>query len=367
MATALKDLYNKQFFDNFAQVAGVVLPHFDNKEFQNSLFDEQWNECELKDRMKHSAVIFRSYLKPNYKEATIELMAICDKLLEKSESGISVEYMFLPSIIEFFGVDDFENSIIAMTEVTKLVTCEFAVRPFYLKYPDLMLKQAEKWTKHPDFRVRRLASEGCRPMLPWAVALPAFKKDPSEIIKILELLKDDSEEFVRRSVANNLNDISKHHSELVVSIAESWLGHSSEKDKMVKHALRTLLKQGRSDVLEMFGYAKASTLKLNQLSIKTKSIAIGDRLCFEFEYENLSSETSFVRLEYAIYFLLANGQHSKKVFKITEKPFEPNRVATVLREHSFKIISTRKYYKGTHQLSLILNGKEYEKKPFQLA
>ena len=138
----------------------------------------------------------------------------------------------------------------AIEFITQFITCEFAVRPFLLKYGDKMMNQMRAWSLHKSHKVRRLASEGSRPRLPWAMAIPALKKNPMPVLTILENLKNDPSESVRRSVANNLNDISKDRPGMVLKIANAWKGQNKETDAIVRHGCRTLLKHGHPEVLD---------------------------------------------------------------------------------------------------------------------
>ncbi len=229
-----------------------------------------------------------------------------------------------------------------------------------------MLKQTMAWSKHEDFKVRRLSSEGIRPMLPWAMGLPYYKKDPSDIIPILENLKDDPEEFVRRSVANNLNDISKNQPELVLDIADKWFGENENRNRLVKHALRTLLKQGNSRALAHFGYAEIKSIALSDFEINQARVKVGEAIPFSFKLKNKETKQARIRVEYAIYYLKSNGTHSKKVFKISERDLAAQSLVEIEKSHSFRVITTRVFYPGIHKLSLIINGKEFESNEFEL-
>lgn len=222
------------------------------------------------------------------------------------------------------------------------------------------------WSKHEHWGVRRLASEGCRPRLPWAMALPNLKKDPTPIIPILENLKNDPARFVRLSVANNLNDIAKDNPEIVISLAKKWYGESAEVDWVVKHGCRTLLKQGNPEVMEIFGLGYVKDISIENFQISTPKVKVGDSLEFSFNLLNSSNKKNKVRLEYGLYYQKANGTLSKKVCKISEKEYAGNSVTQVSRKHSFRIVTTRKFHLGLHQVSVIINGNEFEKHDFEL-
>jgi len=275
--------------------------------------------------------------------------------------------MFLPDYIELYGLNHYRASVNAIELVTQFVSCEYAVRPFILKYKDKMMKQMLKWSKHKSHHVRRLASEGSRPRLPWAIGIPELKKKPGLILPLLENLKNDSSEYVRRSVANNLNDIAKDHPDIVIVLANKWRDISKETNAIIKHGSRTLLKQGNRKILKHFGLSNDNKFEITDLKIITPKVKIGKELIFTFRVRNGSSKEQLFRLEYAIYYLRQNGQNSKKVFKISERKFEPNESAVITKKQSFRIITTRKFYEGQQKLSVILNGNEKANAKFILS
>ena len=141
--------------------------------------------------------------------------------------------------VGIFGIDHFDQSMNLFKELTKRFTAEFGIRFFLLADPEKTLATLVHWISDKDRHVRRLVSEGTRPRLPWAMQLPQFIQNPQPIIELLELLKDDEEEYVRRSVANSLNDISKDNPEVVVDIAERWTnGANNERKKLIRHLPR---------------------------------------------------------------------------------------------------------------------------------
>jgi 3-methyladenine DNA glycosylase AlkC len=229
-----------------------------------------------------------------------------------------------------------------------------------------MMKQMLIWSKHEHWGVRRLSSEGCRPRLPWAIALPNLKKDPAPIIPILENLKDDISRFVRLSVANNLNDIAKDNPETVVNLAKKWKGKSENVDWVIKHGCRTFLKQGNAEVMEIFGFDNVKNVIIKDVNILTPKVKIGESLEFGFKLTNNSKKKVKIRLEYGLYYQKANKTLSKKVCKISEKDYAPNLTTQITRKHSFAVVTTRVLHRGLHQVSIIINGKEFDKYDFEL-
>jgi len=357
MPEPLKNLYNKQLIVTVSQEILKEYPAFDDRSFSRSVFDKNWENKELKKRMRHIAECLHDYLPPDYKES-IKIL----KIVSAKFTGF--EYMFFQDYVECFGLDDFATSVPALEHFTKYSSSEFAVRAFILKDEKRMMKQMRSWAKSDNHHVRRLASEGSRPRLPWAVALPAFKLDPQPILAILQTLKNDSSEYVRRSVANNLNDISKDNPELVLTLAKKWIGKNDNTDKVIKHACRTLLKQGNQRALALFGFTHAKHIKVRQFQVQA-DVAPGDKLPFSFILTSQHATLGKCRIEFAIDFVKANGSLRRKVFKISESDYSEKTIS-VNKYFSFKKISTRKYYTGKHQLTVIVNGVEQISKSFKL-
>ena len=264
MAEPFKNIYNKQFFDLFTKDLKLVIDDFDAHGFVSQVMDDEWEGRELKQRCIHNTTILKKFLPADYKEAIAKILELLDhvkstrpdfSVIDDTKFGLMLEYgAILDNYVEQYGLDDYETSVKAIEKITQFTSCEFVTHPFIIKYPDKMMKQMLVWSKHEHWGVRRLASEGCRPRLPWAMALPNLKKDPTPIIPILENLKNDPARFVRLSVANNLNDIAKDNPEIVIDLAKKWKGESKEVDWIIKHGCRTLLKQGIPEVMELFGF-----------------------------------------------------------------------------------------------------------------
>jgi len=366
MAELFKSIYNKKIFENFINTIQQVKPDFNKNSFLENIFDDEWENRELKQRMRHISTVLKIHLSDNYSENVRLLIKIILQLQKNEFKEDSIEYMFFPDFIELYGIEEYETSIKAFEKITQFTSCEFAVRPFIIKYQEKMMAQMKRWSKHKHPMVRRLSSEGSRPRLPWAMAIPSLKNNPAPIIPILEYLKNDVSESVRRSVANNLNDISKDNPKTVIHLAQNWQGKTKETDWLIKHACRTLLKQGNSEVMKLFGLGSVDKIKINNFEILTPKVKIGQFLEFTFELKNTRNSVTKIRLEYGLYYQKANGSLSKKVFKISEKEYPENSTTKIKRKQSFKIITTRKFYIGKHQLSIIMNEKEFNNVYFEL-
>jgi len=358
MAEPLKNLYNRDFIKGLAVAVKHNEPEFACKKFEKAVFDKQWQARELKERMRHITLCLHAGLNRTYTDAIKILIPVSKKF-----SGF--EQMFFPDFVEVYGMNHWVLSMKALEEFTKGSSSEFAVRPFIIKDEKRMMKQMKKWSQSKNHHVRRLASEGCRPRLPWSFALTGFKKNPKPILPILENLKDDESEYVRRSVANNLNDISKDHPPLVIKIAKKWHGKNENRNRLVKHALRTLLKKGDAEALAIIGFEKSRGAKVVNFKLVSKKISLNEKLKFSFKILPVGKGLVKIRLEYAIYYLKANGSLNKKIFQIGEKALDSKGVA-VERSHLFKEMTTRKLYGGKHKLSIIANGNELAERDFTI-
>lgn len=355
MAELLKNKYNYEAIHGLALRIKAVYHTFQVDDFVNDIMDKTWDTLELKARMRRISINLGRYLPENYEQA----LGIIDKVIASYPDGFNdYTLMYFPDFVEVFGQDEcnWKLSMTALERYTVSSTSEFAVRPFIIKQEERMMSQMTAWAKHDNEHVRRLASEGCRPSLPWGRALPNFKKDPSPILRILEQLKADPSLYVRKSVANNLNDISKTHPELVIKTAKSWYGKNEWTDWIVKHGCRTLLKKGYGDVLHIFGFADAGCIDVDAFVLDTESVTIGEEMVFSFVIE--TQKAAKIRLEYGIDYVKAKGKKSRKIFQISELFLEERGKKSYIRHHSFADTSTRKHYPGTHSVTLIVNGME---------
>ncbi len=265
------------------------------------------------------------------------------------------------------GKEHFEVSMDALKEMTKRFSSEGPIRDFIISHESQVLDLYEKWAIDPNVHVRRLVSESIRPRLPWACRLPSFIKDPEPVIALLEKLKNDKHLYVRRSVANNLNDISKDNPELVVSTLKKWSrDKSSQMTWLIKHALRTLIKAGDSEALELLGYSTDFHLHVNSFQLNKSNVNFGDTLEFTLELSTTEDKSQNLMIDYVIYHMKANGKLSPKVFKWTKKTITAKNPLSLTRKQAFKKINTRKYYEGRHEVHVQINGKVVAQKEFTL-
>ncbi len=335
-------------------------PSFEQQAFESAALTKL-DTLELKERVAHIIAAMHNFLPDNF-PATAAILIKCKDNWIAGDEGDSYQVFAAWPIIDYiavYGIEHPELSLETLKTLTSLFSAEFAVRPFILKYPELCLKTFELWTNDNDEHVRRLVSEGTRPRLPWGLQLKPFIVEPSPCLPLLNALKADSSLYVRRSVANHLNDIAKDHPALVLSTCKDWQksnGQNTDVAWVIKHATRTLVKAGHPASFALLGFTNKPKISLQKLSLSTQKIAIGENISFNLALENKQDIAQSFVVDYAIHFVKANGQQSAKVFKLKNCHLAPNQGIALKKNHSFKIISTRKYYPGEHKIEMLING-----------
>jgi 3-methyladenine DNA glycosylase AlkC len=259
----------------------------------------------------------------------------------------------------------FEDGLGLLAALTPRLTGEFALRTFLIGDLDRTLATALTWTGHPDEAVRRLASEGTRPKLPWARQVPALTARPEVTVPILDRLYTDPSEVVRRSVANHLNDISRIDPRTAVATASRWASDAAP--ALIRHAMRTLVKQGDPAALALVGFrGERAALAVTGPTIRTPRVLLGGDLVFEAQITNVSREPVTLAIDYVVNHLKANGRPAPRVFKLAKRTLEAGESHDVLRRHSFRPITTRRYYSGPHSVELQINGYRFGQGGFVL-
>ncbi len=265
------------------------------------------------------------------------------------------------------GGGDFERGLELLALLTPRLTAEFALRTFLAADLERTLDTVSTWTKHPDEHVRRLASEGTRPRLPWAKQVREILAHPEVTREILHALRHDESPYVRRSVANHLNDVSRANPALAVDIATTWLADPAETTpQLVRHALRTLIKAGDPAALALLGYAPPAALTVDGPLLSVDGVTVGESLEFTFDARNEGPDEVRLAIDYVVHHLKANGTLAPKVFKLTTRTLAPGESVSLAKRHSFKPISTRRYYAGEHALELQINGRPFGRATFTL-
>jgi|688.fasta_scaffold19370_2 3-methyladenine DNA glycosylase AlkC len=359
MAEPLKLMFDQTKISQLAEELANSSKQFDKKKFLRSFDTAAWNNAELKQRVTFIAEAIHELLPLDFPKSMAVLIPVSRKFSWGFFGVFFCEY------VEKYGMDFWEESMHALEEFTKTSTAEFAIRKFIRKDPKHSMQQMVMWSKSENHHVRRLSSEGCRPRLPWGMKLDEFVKDPAPVLKILDRLKNDPELYVRKSVANNLNDISKDHPELVLEIAQQWAGKSSNTDWIIRHGLRTLLKGGNKKALSLFDHHDAAGLSVSELALDPKRIRIGEKLKFSFIITSEHTAKVPARVEFAIDYMKANGKPNRKVFHVSGTPLNAGTTA-FKRQLSFADLTTRKHHPGRHVLYVFINGETLASAEFML-
>jgi 3-methyladenine DNA glycosylase AlkC len=260
----------------------------------------------------------------------------------------------------------FDDGMRMLAELTLRLTAEFAIRPLLGHDLPRAMPIVLTWTTSPDPHVRRLASEGTRPFLPWAVRVPAILADPTATLPVLHALYRDEDEVVRRSVANHLNDLSRQHPELVVATTAAWLADPDENTAaVVRHALRTLIKKGHPQALAQLGFHPAD-VDVHGPALDADTVPFGGAIGFTVRIRNTGTETARLAVDYVVHHRKANGSLTGKTFKLTTLTLAPGESAELSRTHSFRAITTRRYHPGMHALEVQVNGSASGRSEFTL-
>jgi 3-methyladenine DNA glycosylase AlkC len=250
--------------------------------------------------------------------------------------------------------------------LTQRLTAEWAIRPFILHRPDETWPTLRRWTDDPSPHVRRLVSEGSRPRLPWGMQLKSLIADPSPTLPLLVALQDDPSLYVRRSVANHLNDIAKDHPALVADwIARHLVDATPQREALLRHAGRTLIKQGDVRVLGAFGQGRP-LLGRATLQMSPKRATVGGELLLDVTIESEHDADQPLVIDYAVHHVKANGSTSPKVFKGRQVVLQAGQRLLWQKRHSLKVITTRRYFSGEHRVELRINGQTVAEAVFRL-
>ncbi len=362
-----KDYFDGELAQRLAEMITSVYPSFPATAFVNQVAP-QLAGLEMKQRTTVFVQGFRDYLPAGFANAWAVLEAALGAELAEGDGMFNDGWHLWPiaHFIEVFGLEEFDIGVQAMREITKRHTAEFAIRPFLIHHQEQMLAILHTWTKDENPHVRRLVSEGTRPRLPWAGRLYAFIEDPSPTLALLEKLKDDPSEYVRRSVSNHLNDIAKDHPHLVIQTCRRWWADGSpERRWIVRRALRTLVKDGDPDALAVLGYGPPQ-VALREFVVSPNPLHLGDKLNLSFTLQNTADCEQNLVIDFVIHFVKANGQTSGKVFKLKTAVLAPNQAITIQKNHPIKPITTRTYYPGTQLVEIQVNGQRIGDRSFEL-
>lgn len=358
---SLKDaLFNKKRVVYLADLFVAAHGDFEKHKFVSEVV-EKFPELELKARIVWIAQVLKRYLPDDMRKALVLIVQALPPELDVTQTDDDFGEFILAPLAEYVVQNActreyVEQALNTLYEITKRFSVEFAIRSFINSFPDETLTRLDTWVGDSNYHVRRLVSEGSRPLLPWAQRLSLNYHVP---LKYLDVLHVDSTRYVTRSVANHLNDISKKDPRLVVATLQRWQQAGKQDSKeltwMTKHALRTLIKKGNLDALALLGFGADSNVAVTDFVVGTPVINRGEKL--EFSCTVTSSAVSRVLIDYVIDFVKANGQTKPKVFKLKQITLEPGESITISKAHLLKADATTfTVHAGVHTVTLQING-----------
>lgn len=325
-------------------------------------------DLELKSRVLHVARALHQGLPKPFTKAA-EVLRRAAKSWDRGPENALAGFAAWPVIdyVGLFGLEDFEIAMQCLKELTHLFSAEFAIRPFIEADWGRALAILHTWVKDPDAHVRRLVSEGTRPRLPWSSQLAELRDDPSHALPLLTALRDDESLYVRRSVANHLNDIGKDHPDFLVELLGEWSPRAGrERNWVIRHAARTLLKQGKKEALSLLGFDPNAKVSCGPPRLEPAAVTIGDSIEFRCTIASESDTPLEVMVDYVVNYMKADGTRRPKVFKLKKTTLAPRARIDVFKRHRMAQTSTRKLYTGEHELWLQVNGRAFPKSCFTL-
>ncbi|MEO7413942.1 MAG: DNA alkylation repair protein [Opitutaceae bacterium] len=354
-----KHWFNEARYRSIADAIAPLAPRFDRKRFLQLTIDGL-AERELMDRMRQTAIALGATLPGDYRQQLAVVLQFAPTI------GHGFVGVALGDFVARFGLDDPDVSLDALRKLTRHGSAEFAVRPFIVRDSDRTLSVMKAWARNADEHVRRLASEGSRPRLPWGIRLAELVRDPSPTAPILEQLKADPSLYVRKSVANHLNDITKDHPAWVVDRVTAWDRTDARTAWIVRHALRTLIKQGHPGALALLGVGGAPKLRVDRFAATPARLKLGGRLTLEAKLTSTARSEQRLAVDYVVHYVKAKGGTSAKIFKWKVVSLGPKARLTLTKSQLVRDFTTRRHHAGKHRIELQINGRRLAESGFVL-
>jgi 3-methyladenine DNA glycosylase AlkC len=356
---ALKEMFNAARYRQIADLLADAHPGFDRKQYI-AVATTGLGDLTLIQRMRRATEAAHATLPKDYPKA----LAALKKIAPRMPAGFVG--IFLPDFVGQHGHAHFEESMAALKFLTPFSSAEFAIREFIKRDPSRTLAVMERWSRDANEHVRRLASEGSRPRLPWSFRLEALVADPSLTTPILENLKNDPSQYVRKSVANHLNDISKDHPDWMLARLKSWNLAHPPTQWIAKRAARTLIKAGHKQALGLFNFGAKPAVKLTRFTLTPARLTLGGTIAFSFTLTSTSRRPQPLAVDYLIHYVKASGGTSPKVFKLREVTLGTGQPVTLHKRQTIRNFTTRKHYPGPHRVEIQVNGRILAYRCFEL-
>lgn len=358
MPEALKDSFPLDIAHDLAARILRHEPSFPASEFLQRAA-QGWEHLELMARGEHIASTLWTCANLPFPRLVAILVQELGPELERTEDNGMAPFRHLPLsfLIARYGLGHVDESLAAMHALTRRFTAEFCIRPFLEHHRDAVLARLGEWARDPSPHARRLVSEGTRPRLPWASRLREFQRDPSLALPLLEMLRDDPHSYVRRSVANHLNDIGKDHPEVLLEVARAWWQDAPpERRRLLEHALRVRIKQGDPEALALLGYGATDSVAVGKVRFGSKSVRVGDSIEVSFEVRNTSASTQDVLVDLRLHAVKSDGSLKPRVFKMRRIALGAGETERLSLTLSFRPMTTRKHHPGRHEVDALVNG-----------
>lgn len=364
----LRDVFNPPVINSFSNNIKKVSADFADKEFLNTILPKL-DALGFGERSNLIRDALAEYLPEEFPKAVdILLKALGPEL---KDAGITDWESFIlwpqTAFVSKYGKNHFGISMNALYEMTKRFSAECDLRTFIEVDYERAMEILHTWCDDPSPHVRRLVSEGTRPRLPLAGRIKRFQNDPRPVIALLDKLKDDEVEYVRRSVANNINDIAKDNPEIAVITLKKWCTDKNPAVQwVVRHAARSLVKQGHPEVIGMLGYAQNPGISVSGLAINPNQQERGGKIEMSFSIHSNENFDQQLVIDFVLYFNKANNKLSPKVFKLRDLLLKAQKTADIKKIFTLKNTAGRTIYTGRHFIEIQINGKAYGKEPFDV-
>lgn len=355
----LKEMFNLSYYENLAKEFSKADKNFHHKKFLEEV-TQNMAEFSLNQRMRRTSEALKSNLPSDFKKS----IRIMEQVIPNMRGGYT--NLVFPDFVGLYGHDHFEVSMEALKHFTTFGSSEFAIREFLKRDFSKTIKVMQGWSKDKNAHVRRLSSEGSRPRLPWSFKLDEVIKNPSATKSILETLKEDDELYVRKSVANHLNDITKENADYMLDLVNSWDKKHPHTAWIIKHASRSLIKKGHAGSLSVFDYEKNVKVRVDNFKLSKTKINLGESLTFEFDLVSEKTKQQKLVVDYSIHYKKKSGDLSAKVFKLKDIDLKTKQTLHISKSQTFKDFTTRKHFAGVHAIEIQVNGKVLTKKSFTI-
>jgi len=359
MSSQLKDMFDAARYRSLAADLAALSPAFDSTAFLDHTLTGLASR-ELMDRMRRTSTGVALALPIPYREQLDVLRALAPRI------GHSFIGIFLSDFVAQHGLDDTAASLDALRFFTRFGSAEFAIRPFIERDPSGTLAILETWARDADEHLRRLASEGSRPRLPWGARLQFLVADPSPTLPILTALRADPSLYVRKSVANHLNDIAKDHPEAALDLVSTWDRSDARTAWIIRHALRTLIKRGHPRALALLDAGTAAKLDVVRFQASPRKLTLGDTLTLTATLASRAAKPQRLVIDYVLHYA-RSGKTSAKVFKWKTLDLAPRETLTLTKRQVIRDFSTRRHHAGRHKIELQVNGRRLAETSFILS